>query len=86
MTKNAFKGADLGKLARDDIIIIQHFLNKLGYGAGSTDGVVGPKTRGAISRFQATQKLTVDGKASHTLMEQLGEAVTVKVNPGKADE
>jgi len=33
---------------------VQAALNRLGFGAGAVDGVLGPGTRAAIQRFQAS--------------------------------
>ena len=40
---------------------IQKALNDAGYDAGPADGVMGKKTRAAITRFQVDQKLVADG-------------------------
>ena len=40
---------------------IQKALNDAGYDAGPVDGVMGKKTRAAITRFQVDQKLVADG-------------------------
>jgi N-acetylmuramoyl-L-alanine amidase len=40
---------------------VQQRLNNLGYQAGAEDGVVGPKTRLAVARFQSDQELEVTG-------------------------
>ena len=80
------KRAYRGELTSKDVILIQNSLNKLGFGAGPADGIAGLQTRSAAARFQATQNTTTDGKLSHTLMEQLNEAVKIKENPSKAHE
>ncbi|MBI5496959.1 MAG: peptidoglycan-binding protein [Deltaproteobacteria bacterium] len=41
---------------------LQGDLNRLGYSAGSVDGQYGPKTEGAVKRFQAQWGLSVDGQ------------------------
>ncbi len=43
--------------------LLQLALNRAGYGPLATDGVFGPATQGAVSRFQAVSRLTVDGIA-----------------------
>ena len=41
--------------------LLQLGLNRAGFGPLTTDGVYGHGTRGAVSRFQAVNRLTVDG-------------------------
>jgi len=49
----------------DDLVKqIQQDLNTLGYDVGSPDGKMGVKTQMAIGKFQKSQGLAVDGKAS----------------------
>lgn len=48
-------------LSIDQVKALQRYLNELGYVAGEPDGVPGPRTQGAIRRFQAAHKLPVDG-------------------------
>jgi hypothetical protein len=40
---------------------VQEKLNQLGYPAGPADGIMGPKTRGALKSFQSDHGLTPDG-------------------------
>ena len=48
---------------------IQWELGQRGYDPGSVDGVMGPRTRKAIKKFQRDQGLTVDGKPSIALLK-----------------
>jgi g-D-glutamyl-meso-diaminopimelate peptidase len=41
--------------------LLQLALNRAGFGPLETDGVFGPATRGAVTRFQAISRLAVDG-------------------------
>lgn len=41
---------------------VQGRLNNLGFYCGAVDGIIGPRTRGAISEFQTSQTLTVTGE------------------------
>ena len=43
--------------------LLQLALDRAGFGPLETDGVFGPATRGAVSRFQAVNRLAVDGIA-----------------------
>lgn len=53
---------------------VQFRLNALGFGAGFVDGVMGPKTRGAIERFQrAYSPLKADGIPGPKTQAKLGE-------------
>ncbi|MFY9287979.1 MAG: peptidoglycan-binding domain-containing protein [Alphaproteobacteria bacterium] len=51
----------------------QAHLNNLGYNAGKTDGLYGPKTKSAITKFQRSHKLKVTGKLDsktyHAILE-----------------
>jgi hypothetical protein len=55
----------------NNVALAQSRLNALGYRAGSVDGVVGPRTRAAIRRFQADAGLPVDGRISDPLIAAL---------------
>jgi hypothetical protein len=53
---------------------VQFRLNALGFGAGPVDGIAGPKTRGAVERFQsAYPPLSVDGVPGPKTQAKLGE-------------
>ena len=54
----------------------QGYLNKLGYSCGVADGVVGPKTREAIRKYQADHGLQVDGNVTVSLVASLKQAAT----------
>ncbi|MEO6298577.1 MAG: lytic murein transglycosylase [Paracoccaceae bacterium] len=55
-----------------DRVRLQERLTALGFDTGSTDGVMGPKTAAAISSFQQSRGLVVDGRASLELLSALG--------------
>jgi peptidoglycan hydrolase-like protein with peptidoglycan-binding domain len=55
----------------EQVLQIQQHLNRLGYDAGTEDGIMGGRTRAAIRRFQADIGVRVDGKASAQLLTQL---------------
>ena len=43
------------------VLIAQDGLNTLGFSAGSLDGIFGPRTRDAVSRYQRSRGLIADG-------------------------
>jgi peptide/nickel transport system substrate-binding protein len=53
------------------VAAVQKELVRLGYDPGPLDGQMGPKTQGAIRRFQGDQGLSVDGEASEGLLARL---------------
>jgi membrane-bound lytic murein transglycosylase B len=63
--------ADAPRLARDEVIALQERLNELGFEAGPVDGILGPKTREAISRFQKANGMIADGFPSREVLEKL---------------
>jgi His-Xaa-Ser repeat protein HxsA len=60
----------LNQLAR-----VQALLSGYGYYTGTIDGVDGPMTRAAISRFQSDRGLAVTGSVNPQLLTALGLAV-----------
>ena len=50
---------------------VQRKLNRLGYGAGSVDGLFGSRTDAAVRRFQAASGLAVDGAVGPLTLKQL---------------
>ncbi len=57
--------------ANEVVVAIQSELNRLGYGAGAADGVIGPRTNDAIRRYQRDHALLVDGRATPELANHL---------------
>ncbi|MBE9032952.1 glucose-6-phosphate dehydrogenase assembly protein OpcA [filamentous cyanobacterium LEGE 11480] len=55
----------------------QQLLATLGYYTGPIDGIGGPRTEAAIRAAQETYKLTIDGKSSPQLLEQLRRALAI---------
>jgi peptidoglycan hydrolase-like protein with peptidoglycan-binding domain len=53
---------------------IQARLNNLGFHTGAVDGVIGPITRRAIRKFQASRSLIVDGIVGPKTREALARA------------
>jgi hypothetical protein len=63
---------------RLQIAEVQAALQQLGYKVGKVDGKLGSKTRAAIKAFQKEQRVSVNGKISPELLEQLKLAVQNK--------
>lgn len=70
-----FPKDDQVTLQREDIRSVQFNLNKLGYEAGSTDGVMGRRTRTALRGFQEDAELPETGSISLETMYRLEERV-----------
>lgn len=60
------------RLSREQIRALQTWLNEAGHQAGEPDGVLGPGTRAAISRYQRSAGLVADGFADTSLLHRLG--------------
>lgn len=71
----------LKPLARADIQTMQAALNQLGMDAGDVDGVIGPATRAALRRFQASQSLVTDGYPTQELLQRLLQQQTKATRP-----
>lgn len=63
--------ADAQALARDDVRSLQEKLNELGFDAGGADGIFGPATRAALSRFQRSIGVVADGHPDPASIEAL---------------
>lgn len=57
------------------VAAVQERLAELGYAPGPIDGLMGPRTRGAIRRYQADAGLPTDGRISRDLMSLLEATV-----------
>ena len=62
---------DLAALPRSQIVELQTALNKLGFDAGSPDGLLGPATREGLRRYQRSIGLPADGYPSAELLARL---------------
>lgn len=58
-------------MSKADRIALQRGLTARGFDTGGTDGVIGPKTREAISAYQASRGLAVTGEPSLALLRAL---------------
>lgn len=63
--------ADARSLARAEVKAIQTQLNHLGFDAGGVDGVFGPATRAALSRFQSAEGMVADGHPHPEVIDRL---------------
>jgi localization factor PodJL len=50
---------------------IQRILNKNGYDAGGTDGIMGDRTKNAIMAFQSDNGMTATGEVDEKLVKAL---------------
>ncbi len=69
-----------------DVALLQAILNRLGFNAGTTDGIFGKKTERATLRFQQTEGLTADGVVGQNTWRALNPYIlgyrTVEIRPG----
>ncbi len=59
-------------LTKDDRILLQKRLTAKGFDTGGADGVLGPKSRAAISAYQSSRGLPASGDPSPALLASLG--------------
>jgi hypothetical protein len=74
-TSNDGGGATLVRL-------VQVELNRLGFGSGVPDGVLGPQTQGAISKAQRSFNIREDGVPSETLLNTLRRQSSPRAGTG----
>jgi TPR repeat protein len=55
------------------VMYLEHALNGLGFEAGPVDGILGKRSRAAISRYQKSRGLPTSGKATPELVQRLFE-------------
>ncbi|MEM6889291.1 MAG: lytic murein transglycosylase [Pseudomonadota bacterium] len=63
---------DENGLTKDDRIALQQGLTRRGFDTGGADGVIGPKTREAISAYQNSRGVPATGTPSTALLRSLG--------------
>ena len=54
------------------VAAVQRRLGELGYYHGVVDGVMGPQTRAAITAFESTHGMIVDGMITTRLLNRMG--------------
>ena len=64
---------DLAALARSQLIALQTALNQRGFDSGMPDGIMGPATRDAVTRYQRSVGLPADGYPDADLLVRLQE-------------
>lgn len=62
-----------------DVLAVQECLSFLGFNVGEPDGIFGPLTDAAMSRFAKAQGLQYSGTVTHELMGLLGPSCVQKV-------
>ncbi len=73
MATFAHSSEKFGEINLDTLLGVQQALNKLGYTAGTEDGIDGPNTQNAVKEFQEHHELDIDGKAGpNTKREIIG--------------
>lgn len=59
------------QLEKEQVQELQKKLNEKGFSAGPVDGIVGPKTRGAIRSFQKQEGIAATGQPDQQTLEAL---------------
>lgn len=70
-----------GYVSCDDLEGVQVALGKLGYDAGTADGLDGPKTQHAVKSFQTDVSIKVDGIAGSETKGALVTALDAAAAP-----
>ena len=63
------------------VLAVQQNLNSRGYDVGEPDGVIGPRTRDALRRFQADENLPVTGEINPPTRAALGGVTPQHARP-----
>ena len=66
--------ADAIRISRERVLQLQSDLNALGYDVGEPDGIVGPVTRRALSRFQQQRDMVADGHLDAATLDAVRKA------------
>jgi peptidoglycan lytic transglycosylase B len=73
--------SDDARISREQVSQLQRDLSALGIDAGPADGIMGSKTRQAISQFQQNTQLIADGHLNTVLLAIIREAVINQNKP-----
>ncbi|MEQ9642557.1 MAG: peptidoglycan-binding domain-containing protein [Alphaproteobacteria bacterium] len=57
--------------AFDTVRLVQSYLTVLGYAAGPVDGIVGPRTRGAVAAYAESSRLPRDSQPDRALLRRI---------------
>jgi membrane-bound lytic murein transglycosylase B len=71
--------ADVPRMSRGQVVQLQSTLNDRGFDSGEADGILGPATRDAISRYQQAEGMIADGFPSRALLARLN--INLEVGP-----
>lgn len=63
------------QLGRSGVRQVQQALNKKGHRVGRADGIMGPRTREALQRFQKSKGMQASGKINEQTLADLGVQV-----------
>ncbi|MEO0548779.1 MAG: lytic murein transglycosylase [Pseudomonadota bacterium] len=66
----------LGQLSRQDVMLLQDSLNRLGFDAGTVDGIAGRGTKGALRSFQSANGYLADGYPTRQALDQVLAALS----------
>ncbi|HZM37204.1 MAG TPA: lytic murein transglycosylase [Burkholderiales bacterium] len=74
------------RISRERVLELQSDLNALGYDVGKPDGIVGPVTRRAVSRFQQQRNMVADGHLDAATLEAVRSAAVASGAPESSEE
>lgn len=70
--------ADETRIAIADTRRLQEQLNELGFDAGEADGIIGPSTRAALSRFQLANGVIADGHVNQLMLTAVNDRAMLR--------
>jgi membrane-bound lytic murein transglycosylase B len=66
------QNSNAAQLSRDEIMRAQQSLDQKGFYAGKADGILGPRTKQAVNKFQQRQGLQQTGQLDNRTLTALG--------------